>query len=88
MALTRAQVFEILEKERQYQDSLWPPHDGQKNTEHTLTTLQCYLRKAEDAWIVDKYETKTWQQLAKIAAVIVRALEVGNETENLLQGLR
>jgi hypothetical protein len=86
--LSREQVFGILDKERRYQDSLWPPHDGQKNTQHTLTTLQVYLRKAEDAWIVDKYEVKTWQQLAKIAAVIVRALEVGNETEELVKGLR
>ena len=86
--LSRAQVFEILDKERKYQDGLWPPHDGQKNTEHCLTSVQCYLRKAEDAWIVASDEVSTWQQLAKIAAIITRALEVGNETEELLKGLR
>jgi hypothetical protein len=88
MALTRQQIFDIINTERQYQDNLWPPHDGHKNTEHCLTTVQVYLRKAEDAWISAKDEVSTWQQLAKIAAVITRALEVGNESEALVNGLR
>lgn len=88
MPITREAIFEVINQERNYQDSLWPPHDGQKNTEHTLVTLQVYLRKAEDAWITARTETPVWQQLAKIAAVIVRALEVGNESEEVLNGLR
>ena len=88
MALTREQVFQIIDRERNYQDNLWPPHDGHKNSEHCLTSVQCYLRKAEDAWIASKSEVTTWQQLAKIAAIITRALEVGNESEELLNGLR
>ena len=36
MALTRKQVFQIIDKEREYQDGLWPPHDGHKNSEHCL----------------------------------------------------
>jgi hypothetical protein len=86
--LTRQQVFEIYDKERNYQDSLWPPYEGHKNSEHCLASVQCYLRKAEDAWIVSRHEVATWQQLAKIAAIITRALEVGNETEELTKGLR
>jgi hypothetical protein len=46
------------------------------------------VRKAEDAWLNARDEVSTWQQLAKLAAIITRALEVGNETEALLNGLR
>ncbi len=88
MALTREQVFKIIDTERQYQDNLWPPHDGHKNSEHCLALAQCYVRKAEDAWLNARDEVSTWQQLAKLAAIITRALEVGNETEALLNGLR
>lgn len=86
--LTRAEVFEILDKERKYQDGLWPPHEGHKNSEHCLTSVEAYLRRAEDAWIVSSSEVSTWQQLTKIAAIIVRALESGNETQELKKGLR
>ena len=87
--LKREQVLQIISSERDYQDSAWPSHEAQGNTEHCLTSVQVYLRKAEDAWITEGYpETKTQQQLAKIAAIIVRLLERGHGTEELLKGLR
>jgi hypothetical protein len=87
--LTREQALQVINTERDYQDSAWPAHDAQGNTEHCLTSVQVYLRKAEDAWITEGYpETKTQQQLAKIAAIIVRLLERGHGTEELLKGLR
>lgn len=88
MSLTREDIFDILNAERNYQDSLWPPHDGHKNSEHALVLASSYLRKAQDQWAVSDSEVSTWQQLAKLAAILVRALEVGNETEELKKGLR
>lgn len=86
--MNRSDVFEVINRERNYQDNIWPPHDGHKNSEHCLVSLQAYLRKAEDAWIVGKDGVTTWQQLAKIAAIITRALETQDEVNLLETGLR
>jgi uncharacterized protein (DUF934 family) len=87
--MNRQEVFEIINTERNYQDNLWPPHNGHKNSEHCLVSLQAYLRKAEDAWITSSNNgIGVWQQLAKMAAIIVRALESSDETIELKKGLR
>jgi len=89
MPLTREQVFQIFNQERINQAKKWPDHDGHKHTEHCLEMVSIYLRKAQDEWIKSSTEFTTWQQLAKIGACIVRALECGDETEILLiKGLR
>lgn len=87
--MKREEVFEVINRERNYQDSLWPPHEGHQHSEHCLVSLQAYLRKAEDNWIASAGELTTVQQLAKMAAIIVRALESIPEAEELLtKGLR
>ena len=88
MPLSREEVFIIINREREYQDSKWPPHEGHKNSEHCLVSVNEYLRKASDIWIGSRSESEVWQQLAKIAAIVTRALESGNGTEELLKGLR
>lgn len=88
MPLSREQVFDVINKERAYQESTWPSHDGHKNSEHSLLLLDGYVQKAKAAWLTSKNETSIVQQLAKIAAITVRALEHITGSEATLDGLR
>lgn len=86
--LSRAQVFEVIEKERQYQDATWPPHEGHAHSEHCLVLVDGYIKKAQAAWLTSQDETPVVQQLAKLAAIVVRALEKIEGSEVILNGLR
>lgn len=86
MALSRGEVFDVIDAERNYQDNLWPPHDGHKRGEHLMSLIHVYVRKAEEAWNAGD-SLNMWRQLAKIAACVSRALESG-DTDELKKGLR
>lgn len=88
MPLTRSQVFDVINTEREYQEALWPTHDGHLNSEHSLMVLDGYIAKAKAAWLNSKDETPVVQQIAKIAAIATRALERINGSEVVLKGLR
>lgn len=101
MGLTRAQVFDIIDAERDYQDVNYNPEyiltSGitrfirDKDVTSHLVMLDTYLRDAQDAWTKMKNgdSTAALQQLAKIATIAVRALERAGGSELLLEiGLR
>lgn len=98
--LTRAQVFDIINNERAYQDKTYSP-DETTSTGVTrkvrdlepssgILMLEAYVRKATDAWVNTKGDnTPSLQQVAKIAVIAVRILERSGGSEALLiKGLR
>ena len=98
MALVRSDVFDIINKERDYQDANYNPEEvlssGQKRgvrdldvTPH-LVMLDLYIRKAQEAWNVKGDNKPALQQVAKIATIAVRALERAGKSEALKEGLR
>lgn len=105
--LTRSEIFDIIEKERLFQDTNYKPDEklssGATRRERDLDVashlvlldvtlhlvlLSIYLRKAEEAWNVKGDNKPALQQIAKMAAIAVRALEQAGASEALKQGLR
>lgn len=96
--LSREQVFQIVSKERDYQNRTYSPDEllssgvkrGDRDLDVTphLVMLDLYVRKAQDAWNVKGDNRPALQQIAKIAAIATRALERAGGSEALLNGLR
>lgn len=99
--LNQDQVFSIISKEREYQDKAYNPTeklsrglgptraDRDKDVTAHLVLLDLYLAKAKEAWNVKGDNVPALQQLAKLAAIAVRALERSAASEVLLsEGLR
>jgi hypothetical protein len=98
--LSRAQVFSLVNQERDYQDRTYNAIEktsiGQTRAERDydaapgVLMLEAYVRKATDAWVNTKgSQLPTLQQVAKIAAIAVRILERAGGSEVLLEsGLR
>ena len=102
--LSRFEVFDLVERERQYQDTNYDPRQllssgqsrGQRDLDVTpgLVLLDSYVRKAQDAWTDNKKigndgSLIALQNVAKIAAIAVRILERAGGSEKLLEkGLR
>lgn len=100
MPLSIREVGQIIEHERAYQDSTYSPDEetvpGQTRrqrdigvTPHILL-LEEYVAKARAAWVGRKGDDlPALQQIAKVAAIAVRALERAAGSEKLLEkGLR
>lgn len=96
--LTRQEVFDLINKEREYQDGNYNPEakvsNGltrrQRDAEVSILMLEAYTRKASDAWVNTKDSNiPALQQVAKIAAIAVRILERAGDSQELLKtGLR
>lgn len=98
--LAREQVFEIINKERAYQDTTYQPDEmvssgltrRQRDAEVSpgILMLEAYARKASDAWVNTKgTNVPALQQVAKLAAIAVRVLERAGDSQALLEkGLR
>jgi hypothetical protein len=98
--LSREQVYNLIDTEREYQDYNYQPNSvttsGLTRRERDLevgpglTMLSAYVRKAEDAWVNTKGDaTPSLQQIGKLAAIAVRILERAGGSEALLaKGLR
>jgi hypothetical protein len=98
--LKQSEVFEIIRQERVYQDGTYSPNEitssGLTRRQRDLDVapgiamLEAYVRKANDAWVGTKgSQTPALQQVAKIAAIAVRILELAGGSEVLLDaGLR
>ena len=91
--LRQHQVVELMAKERQYQDKTWP-RDARRRVMYGflaphLVLLRAYLGKAEAAWTSSKGNLAGLQQVGKIAAIALRALEETEGSEELIEkGLR
>jgi hypothetical protein len=97
--MTREQVYKIIDDERAYQDKTYEPSkvlsSGQTREQRDLDVtahlvlLDGYIEKAKAAWIVPGSNQPALQQIAKVAAIAVRALERAGASEDLLKtGLR
>lgn len=97
--MTRGQVFDIINKEREYQDKTYNPQQvltsgvtrEQRDLDVTshLVLLDQYVFKAKEAWLVKGDNRPALKQIAKLAAIAVRALERAGGSEALLEeGLR
>lgn len=97
--MTREKAFEIVNLERAYQDGFVPEGetvgsgitraDRDKEVPPHILLLEAYAAKARDAWMIKGSNKQALQQIAKVAAIAVRALErVGNSEELLAGGLR
>ena len=97
--MTRNQVFQLIATEREYQDQTYDPQEkltsGATRAERDLDVashlvlLRLYLQKAEEAWNVKGDSVPSLKQVAKIAAIAVRALErAGGSDALLFEGLR
>jgi len=97
--VNREQVYQIIETERAFQDKTYSPEEvlssGQKRgardldvTAH-MVLLDLYLTKAKEAWNVKGDNFPALRQIAKIAAIAVRAIEQAGGSDKLLtEGLR
>jgi len=97
--MTREEVYKIIDDERAYQDKTYTPtkvlQSGQTRQQRDLDVtahlvlLDQYIEKAKVAWVTPGTNTPALQQIAKVAAIAVRALERAGASEDLLKiGLR
>ena len=75
---TREEVFEAINSERDYQDSLWS-EEGNSNPlllGEFLVLLDVYIRKAQEEWTVEpKPEINSLNTIRKIAGIAVNCME-------------
>ncbi len=96
--LTREQVFEVINTERAYQDSTYDPNQVldsgstrlQRDNDVTahIVLLDAYVDKARKGWVGSGSNKIALQQIAKVAAIAIRALERSGGSEQILNGLR
>ena len=81
--MDRKEVYEVIDGERDYQDSLGPDRTRDPGNVHRLVQgedlvlIRHYLRKAEDAWTMSGGEMvpAALHEVRKIAAICVRQME-------------
>ncbi len=79
----RAEVYAAIDSERAYQRTVWfdylendTEHDNPLEIGEFLTLLAVYVRKAQDAWTVEKkMEMEALARIRKIAAIAVNCME-------------
>ena len=86
--LTREEVFIIIDREREYQDAKYSPLSPERSATDGLVLLEVYIREAFGRYASEKGNIPALKQIAKIAAIAVRALEESGGSETLLEGLR
>ena len=97
--MTRAEAYQVIDTERTYQDDTYNPAEKLSSgvtrqerdldvTSH-LVLLDEYVAKAKTAWLAKGDNKPSLKQIAKVAAIAVRALERAGGSEALLtEGLR
>lgn len=79
--MNRATVYNVIKKERDYQDMNWSHlgHDPLVKQYHYaaphILMIEDYARKAQALWTKSKDEVDVLQTIAKLATIAVRALE-------------
>lgn len=98
--MTRKDVFEVIDRERDYQDSTYSPdeqlsggagptrRERDRDVTSHLVLLDLYIEKAKNDWNVKGDNRPALKQIAKIAAIAVRALEEAAGADAVLEGLR
>lgn len=78
MTEPRELVYNKIDIERDYQDSLSTDHQGKPSIEGELLMIQEYVNRARSAWtgnFDDNNEEPTRHMIRKIAGIAVRCLE-------------
>lgn len=97
--MSKFQAVELVLQERKYQDRTYSPDQvmssglsrewRDKDVTPHLVLLDGYVKKAMAEWIVPGSNKASLKQIAKIAAIAIRALErCGGSEELLEEGLR
>lgn len=97
--MNRTQAYQVIDDERTYQDKAYDPDElltsgstrAQRDNDVTshLVLLDLYLQKAKEAWNVKGDNRPALKQIAKVAAIAVRAMERAGGADALLtEGLR
>lgn len=97
--MTREQALKVVIGEREYQERTFDPNEvmssgvtrGQRDLDVTshMVLLDAYVEKAKSAWVPKGSNLSALQQIAKVAAIALRALErAGGSEELLVKGLR
>jgi hypothetical protein len=79
MGLSREQAFEVIRKEREYQDRVWPRDnhplvEQYRYTAPHLLMLEDYYSEARGKWRKSIDETEVLRAIAKMATIAFRAL--------------
>jgi hypothetical protein len=77
-ATMRANVYEAIDREREYQDARWGgvPHDARESVGNFLIYMERYLQKAKDAYVDASHSTEALREIRKVAALAVACMEV------------
>lgn len=98
--MNREQIYKVIDEERTYQDKSYNPEEvlsnglgptrsqRDKDVSSHLVLLDLYINKAKVDWNVKGDNRPALKQIAKIAAIAVRALERASGAECVLEGLR
>lgn len=73
-AISRSDVYLVIEQERAYQDKNWG-NDYDPSTSEELTMLRHYLNEADTAWTCNYGDAVALNQLRKVVAIAVRCLQ-------------
>lgn len=75
--MDRKQVFELIDGEREYQDSLGLDRtDGrQHSVGEYLVMLEVYLRRAFDDWTNNSGDSAALDEIRKVAGIAVHCME-------------
>jgi hypothetical protein len=86
--MDRAEVYKLIDGEREYQDSLGPDRtDGRKQSvEGFATMLSHYQGKLVDAWVLHPGDDDALDVMRKIAAITVHCMEIHGAPPRLLFG--
>ncbi len=71
--ITRQEVYEAIDTERDYQDKQWNGHTHEVGA--YLTLLRTYLREAEESWSRSDGDRAALHSIRKIAAIAVHTME-------------
>lgn len=96
--MTRQEIFTVISREREYQDTTRNPEEmlnsgvtrRQRDLDVSphLVLLDLYVNKAKDVWNKKGDNIPALQEIAKIAALAVRALECCGSADAVSGGLR
>jgi len=92
VTVNREVVYEVIDEERDYQDSFEVGPDGPdgrtdgrpKSVGDYLTLINVYIRKAENAYSGKPGNDASVQEIRKIAALAVQAMEVHGAPRRLI----
>lgn len=71
--MTRKQVYEVIDSERDYQDTVWSGHKHE--TGAYILLLKSYIDKAMEAWVVNDGDKPSLEVIRKVAGIAVNCME-------------